>query len=251
MLVAEKQLLDANLRNDLMMLRRLELKMMVNRFMNVIPAATLIAGFTFSGLVEMNLLATEDLNSSPLLMGAANVFHLFGAIALSTSCYAVSVSSIAIVLGQRLAVQATAQQTSKHSANMKELSNKFVCVLAALGVALTAVAGAAICTIWVRAAGAISIAATVVISLLLPFSIWSIWTMNSRINDSVPEPSTINLRTEEQTMNVSEFRVGDAASIPASGKRDIDAAARMMCGNGMPQTEQSALLTKCLPPCAA
>ena len=64
MLVAEKQLLDASLRNDLMLLRRMEIKMIVERYETAIPAATLIAGFSFTGVVEMGTAATS-LRSHP------------------------------------------------------------------------------------------------------------------------------------------------------------------------------------------
>jgi len=249
MLTAEKQLLDANLRNELQLLRKLELKMLVDRYSNAIPAATLIAGFTFTGLVEMNLLTNDDLNTGgPWVRPASNVFHLFAAVALATSIYAMAVCSVAMVLGQRLTVQATAQLTSKHEANVRELSRKFVFVLLALAFALIGVIGAGICTIWVRADGGISIASTVLVALLLPTATYSIVTMNNRLNDSVPEPGAINLRTDAQTMKVSEFRIGDQASIPASGRRDVDAAVRQQAGQG--PTEASSLL-KCMPPCAA
>ena len=50
MLAADKQLLDAHLRNELQQLRRLELTNVVNRFQNALTPATLIAGFSFTSI---------------------------------------------------------------------------------------------------------------------------------------------------------------------------------------------------------
>ena len=143
MLAAEKHLLDANLRNELQLLRRLEIKMLVNRYQTAIPAATLIGGFTFTGLVELDLIAQSELSADKLVEQCQAFFHLFAAFALAASVYALAVSSIAIMLGQRLAIQATAQLTASHEANMAELSGKFISVLIALLISLGGVVGGA------------------------------------------------------------------------------------------------------------
>ena len=51
--------------------------------------------------------------------------------------------SVAIMLGQRLAIQATAQLTVNHEANVLELQNKFQTVLFALMISLFGVVGGA------------------------------------------------------------------------------------------------------------
>lgn len=140
MLVAEKQLLDANLRNDLQVLRRLELKMLVNRYETAIPAATLIVGFTFTSLVELEFI--EHIGNLTLVKRICErMFYFFAAAALTGSMYAMAVSSIAIMLGQRLAVQATASLTARHEKNVEELANKFMGVLFSLLFSLVGVVG--------------------------------------------------------------------------------------------------------------
>lgn len=245
MLVAEKQLLDANLRNDLQLLRRMELKMLVNRYVNAIPAATMIGGFTFTGVVELDLLDPATVEASPPTKLAQGMFHLFAALALCCAVYALAVSSIAIILGQRLAIQATAEATVKHEKNVRELADKFLTVLFALMLSLVGVVGATICAIWARAHNTISAVATVMFGLMVPVVIWAVYTLNSRLNDSRDESSSLNLKTGngKQTMDVSEFRVGDKASIPS--KADIEAA----MGVGKSTDERSRLLN-CAPPCA-
>lgn len=137
MLVAEKQLLDANLRNDLQQLRRMEIKMLVSRYQTAIPAATLIVGFTFTSIVELDYVEYHHPTLAQEIFERA--FYICASIALAGSLYAMAVSSIAIMLGQRLAVQATASLTSRHASNVEELSHKFICVLIALLVAMVAV----------------------------------------------------------------------------------------------------------------
>jgi len=199
MLVAEKQLLDANLRNELQVLRRLELKMLVNRYANAIPTATMIGGFTFTGVVELDLLDPQYVDHDDYTKLVAGLFHVFAALALSTAVYALSVSSIAIVLGQRLAIQATATQTVRHEKNVRELANKFTTVLFALGVSLASVVGATICAIWARYSGEVvsAVVATCVFAAILPIVIWGVYTLNARLNDTVDETSTVNLTYEK------------------------------------------------------
>jgi len=247
MLVAEKQLLDANLRNDLQLLRRLELKMMVNRFQNIIPAATMIGGFTFTGVVELDLLDPNymDMEKHKSVRLAAGMFHLFAALALSTAVYSIAVSSIAIILGQRLAIQATAQATVKHERNVKELQDKFMTVLISLFLALVGVVGATICAIWARAENTTSCVATIMFGLSVPLIVWAIATLNSRLNDNRDESSSLKLKTgKESTLDVSEFRVGDTASIP--NKADIESATAAQ--KPPPGPDERSSLLKCVPP---
>ena len=60
MLAADKLLLDAQLRNELQNLRRLEINNVVNRFQSALAPATLIAGFSFTSIIELEL---TDLHS--------------------------------------------------------------------------------------------------------------------------------------------------------------------------------------------
>jgi len=233
MLVAEKQLLDANLRNDFQLLRRLELKMLVSRYQTAIPAATLIVGFTFTSVVELEFLEYHHPTMAQQI--CERMFYVFSSVALCGSMYAMAVSSIAIMLGQRLAVQATANLTAKHEANVKELATKFIGVLVALLVSLIGVVGATICAIWVKAEGHISVLSTVMISALLPLMVWSIVSMAVRLNDGMDEPAHLALHSEGKQTTVSEFRVGDKSSIPV----DVE-------GGGKKLTDERSSLLKCV-----
>ncbi len=138
MLAADKQLLDAHLRNELQQLRRLEITNVVNRFQNAITPATLICGFSFTGIVELEF--TEGHQSrSWLSRHAEPVFYIAASAALSLSLYVTAVSSMGIVFGQRLTIQATASQGSEHEATVRELNQKFLLVLIALGLSMSGV----------------------------------------------------------------------------------------------------------------
>jgi hypothetical protein len=140
MLAADKQLLDAHLRNELQQLRRLEITNVVNRFQNALTPATLIAGFSFTSIVELeftesHLSGRENLAS----LRAEPIFYICAAAALSLALYVTAVASMGIVFGQRLTIQATALQGSEHDQTVRELNNKFFWVLIALGSSMLAV----------------------------------------------------------------------------------------------------------------
>lgn len=138
MLAADKQLLDAHLRNELQQLRRLEITNVVNRFQNALTPATLIAGFSFTSIVELEF-TSGHLDRSAIALHAEPIFYIMSAAALSLSLYVTAISSVGIVFGQRLTIQATAQQGLEHDATVRELNNKFFYVLIGLGLSMMAV----------------------------------------------------------------------------------------------------------------
>ena len=219
----------------------------------------------------------EDVNGH-WIRTLAGYFHLFAAFALATAIYAMAVSSVAIILGQRLAIQATAHLAASHEANVAELTRKFQTVLAALLISIVSVVASsasprlararpacvrparacplhltgtkhghcdtkrptlpqhaiginprrtlltlttprprsspsrplltlllttragAICALWVRPVhivGAnIALTASGLSLISLPLIIYSILTLNHRLNDGTPEPAVLELRRE-------------------------------------------------------
>ena len=91
MLAADKQLLDAHLRNELQQLRRLEITNVVNRFQNALTPATLIAGFSFTGIVELEFADGHE-GRSYLAKLAEPVFYMSASAALSLALYVTAVS---------------------------------------------------------------------------------------------------------------------------------------------------------------
>ena len=110
---------------------------MVNRFQNALTPATLIAGFTFESMVHLDFLDGHQLSDSQL--HATPVFYIAACTALCLALYVTAVSSMGIVFGQRLVIQATAAQGSHHDETVRELNTKFYVVLLALGGAMVCV----------------------------------------------------------------------------------------------------------------
>jgi len=224
MLAADKQLLDAHLRNELQQLRRLEITNVVNRFQNALTPATLIAGFSFTSIVELEFTNTHP-NRSSIALHAEPLFYIGAAAALSLSLYVTAVSSVGIVFGQRLTIQATASQGNQHDATVRELNDKFFWVLVALGGSMCAVVMAATCVIWVKDpsedsagnhAGWLSVLVTVIVGLLAIATVLSMLQMFVRLHTPTPEASGLTLRTGKgkSLADVPEFFVaGDPPSM--------------------------------------
>ena len=95
MLAADRQLLDAHLRNELQQLRRLEITNVVNRFQSALTPATLIAGFSMIGISALDF--TDMLDIDWTARFAQPIFYVCTAIALATSLYVTAVASMGIV----------------------------------------------------------------------------------------------------------------------------------------------------------
>jgi len=214
MLAADKQLLDARLRNELQQLRRLELTNVVNRFQNALTPATLIAGFSFTGIVELEF--TDEHKTNEAAKSAEPLFYISAALSLSLALYVTAVSSMGIVFGQRLTVQATAEQGYEHDATVRELNSKFLSVLIALGASMFFIIVAAIAVILVKDptaldSGMVSIIAGVFSGILFLLTLYAMCQMFSRLHTPSPQTSKLSLRTGKgkSYADVSEFYVGN------------------------------------------
>ena len=148
MLAADKQLLDARLRDELQQLRVAELGNVVLRFQNILTPSTLIAGFSFTAIVELDFLPTGTEHEMP--HRAEPIFYIAAASALSLSLFVTTIASTGIIFGQRLQVQSTAEQGSRHNQLVEELDSKFIQCLAALCTAMICVVVSAIAVVWVK-----------------------------------------------------------------------------------------------------
>jgi len=235
MLAADKQLLDAHLRNELQQLRRIEITNVVNRFQNALTPATLIAGFSFTSIVELeftesHLSGRENLAS----LRAEPIFYICAAASLSLALYVTAVSSMGIVFGQRLTIQATSVQGAEHDQTVRELNNKFFWVLIALGSSMIAVVIAATAVIWVKDpsevlgsnVGWVSIVSTVVGSVLAGLTVVSMVQMFSRLHTQTPEAANLYLRAGKgkAVAEVPEFFV--AGDVPSSSSSSMPPASR-------------------------
>lgn len=220
MLAADKQLLDAQLRNHQQELRMLEITNIVNRFQSALTPATLIAGFCFSSIVEIDIIRSDEVGGPALFFEP--VFYIASSIGLALALYVVFVSSMGIIFGQRLVVQATAAQGQEHDKTVEELNNKFMLVLIALGSAMMAVVLSGIAVVWVKdpsgegrygtvnTSNYIAISTSVITAIVILLTIATMGQMSLRLHTSNPATSRIMLRSSSNphlSEEVTEFYV--------------------------------------------
>jgi hypothetical protein len=225
MLAADKQLLDAHLRNELQQLRRLEITNVVNRFQNALTPATLILGFAFESIVELEFSVSHVLERPMLVRYTEPIFYLSTATALSLSLYVTAVSSMGIVFGQRLTIQATSLQGKEHESTVREMNSKFFLIIIALGLAMLGVVVAATAVVWVKdpspmlapdhmGLGWAAIVATVIGVALALLTCLSMYQMYRVLHTETPEASDLRLRAQGKAgaADVPEFFV--AGDVP-------------------------------------
>jgi len=233
MLAADKQLLDAHLRNELQQLRKLEITNVVNRFQNALTPATLILGFAFESIVELEF-SNKHIEERPdTVRYAEPIFYICTAAALSLTLYVTAVASMGILFGQRLTVQATALQGREHEATVSELNYKFFYVLIALGLSMVSVVIAATAVVWVKdpspllaanhaGVGWVGIICTVVGVALALLSIMSMVQMYNVLHTQTPEHANLAIRAGKQQAaiaDVPEFFVAGEVPAPPQQKK--------------------------------
>lgn len=149
MLQADKQVLLAGVKRNALELRQKELDFNVERFTNLATQASVIAGFSFESLVELEV--PEDTHW--LL---SSTYFVFGSAAMAMSLYCLVVSSFACVFGHRLALQGPHGSLEKAVTIM--VSHRLH-IFAVAGASLLCLVLAAVLMAWIKmgpAAGVVS-----------------------------------------------------------------------------------------------
>lgn len=198
---------------------------MVNRFQNALTPATLIAGFSFTALADLDF--TENHKLEPLARSAEPAFYICSTVALLLALYVTAVATVGIVFGQRLTIQATAEQGYEHDATVRELNSKFVAVLVALGCSMLAVAGAAISVVLLKDPSHAHdhsyvskvVGGTTVFLFLCTMA--SVFQMFWRLHTPTPQNSKLTLRAGKgkSYADVPEFYLGSDPPPGTSAKR--------------------------------
>ena len=162
MLSADKDLLLAKLNQDLLGLHLLELNTVLNRFQNAIGASSLLGGFAFAGIVELQLIDGE--NQTQLL--AESVFYLSASLTLALAMFVMSVSTYASILGYRLSIQSTDQQSITRATSM--LLGYYKWVLFAGVLALFTIIIAAMAVVFFKAEKTVRWPATMIFLVSIP-----------------------------------------------------------------------------------
>ena len=251
MLAADKQVLDARLRDELQQLRVAELSNVVLRYQNILTPSTLIAGFSFTAIVELDFLPTDVSPSNDDIPHRAEpIFYIAAAAALSLSLYVTTIASTGIIFGQRLQVQATADQGSRHQALVAELDSKFLQCLVALCVAMIMVVISAIAVVWVKQAyndgewHGTSYTASIIVGFLFLYTVLTLLQMGWRLHTWRAPTAELNLHSARARFDdvaapvrgvaVQEFFVGEheQARLEVARKRAMLASGQMPSGGG-------------------
>ena len=118
MLAADKDRLIAHAKQTALQLRQKELEYYVERYNNLMTQSTILVGFAFDGLVEL-----EVENSIPHAKWVESVFYLAGSCTMAFALYTVVVAGFATVYGQRLALQGPTGSVERAVAVM--MKNRF------------------------------------------------------------------------------------------------------------------------------
>lgn len=155
MLQADKQVLLASTKVTALELRQRELEFHVERYTNLATQASVIAGFSFESLVELEV--PEGTN--PVL---ASFYFVFGASAMALALYVLCVASFACVFGHRLALQGPHGSLEKA---VHILVDHRLHIFAAAGASLACLVCAAVLMAWIK----MGLAASVVTLIFLVF----------------------------------------------------------------------------------
>ena len=161
MLQADKQLLLAGVKRNALGLRQRELEFNVERYTNLATQASVIAGFSFESLVELEVPeGTHWLLSS--------VYFVFGSSAMALSLYVLCVASFGVVFGHRLALQGP--HGSLERAVTILISHRLH-LFSVAGLALACLVLAAVCMSWIK----MGAAAAVVSGIFVAFFVAVAW----------------------------------------------------------------------------
>ena len=106
MLAADKDRLIAGVKQNALQLRQKELEYFVERYTNLATQASILAGFAFDSLVELDISTAMD--QALVAKGRQwieTVYYIAGSCTMAFALYTVCVASFACVYGHRLALQ--------------------------------------------------------------------------------------------------------------------------------------------------
>lgn len=149
MLQADKQVLLARTKQSALELRQRELEFHVERYTNLATQASIVAGFSFESMIELEI--PEGTNEWVLAF-----YFVFGASAMALALYVVCIASFACVFGHRLALQGPHGSLEKA---VHILIDHRIHIFFTAGVSLAFLVLTAVLLAWIKmgwAAGAVS-----------------------------------------------------------------------------------------------
>ena len=198
MLQADKQVLLAGVKRNALELRQRELEFHVERYTNLATQASVIAGFSFESLVELEV----PEHTHPLL---SSCYFIFGSAAMALSLYVLCTASFACVFGHRLALQGPHGSLEKA---VHILIDHRMHIFSTAGIALLCLVCAAVLMAWIK----MGYAASVVSAIFFAFAV-AVYQRMSHMFDVFHIP--------EDKLVTGAARVGDPSS---SGMALVDLA---------------------------
>jgi hypothetical protein len=155
MLQADKRVLLADVKKEALELSQKELEFNVERYTNLATQASVLAGFSFESLVELEI--PENYDNEFI----SSLYFVFGASAMSLSLYVLCVSSFACVYGHRLALQGPHGSLERAVSIMMDHRDH---IFNTAAVALFCLVMAAILMSWIKMGAAAGLVSTIFLS---------------------------------------------------------------------------------------
>ena len=143
MLAADKDRLVAGLKQRALELRHKELDYYVERYSNITTQASILAGFAFDSLVELEI--PEPMYDKRAAV--VTVYYVSASCTMAFALYTVCVSSFATVYGHRLALQGPTGSVDRAVAVMMKQRNA---IFVTFGIAMFCLVLAAVAMAWLK-----------------------------------------------------------------------------------------------------
>jgi hypothetical protein len=237
MLAADKEAMAADIKHKVLELRRQELDLYVSRYANLATLASIVWGFSFDGLVELETDDDADSVEYRLVQG----FYICAVTAFALAMYVVVVASFTIVHGHRLALQGTTGHSLDRAVAV--LSKQYWRFLAAGGGAMLSLMGATACLAWIKFDRATAIAASVLLGCFLCAIVAG---LQASYNDlEIRPPSARSESSETGTRGLHLHQSPPASSavhgdvhLHGAGGADIDLGRLHPCEDGVIEMEE-------------
>ena len=233
MLQADKQVLLAGVKRNALELRQRELEFHVERYTNLATQASVVAGFSFESLVELEV--PEGTNAV-----LASFYFIFGASAMALALYVLCVASFACVFGHRLALQGPHGSLEKA---VHILIEHRLHIFATAGLSLGCLVCAAVLMAWIK----MGLAASVVSLIFITFG-WAVASRMYLMLDvfQIPDDELVTGATRVQNSSnagavIDLSRLNPASrSAQSSASKPADASAPYSCLRDTDATQSSA-----------
>jgi len=185
MLAADKDRLVYEIKQKALSLRKQELEMIVSRYNNLAALCSIMAGFSFDAIVELEFPEMYEDGTLPdnhILHALKPVFYLSCSLSLALSLYVVAVASFTVVYGHQLALlgsharsldKAVAVMLKQHNPLFVTSSSAMICVI----IAATSIA-------WIKMDPPFAMVSTMVFVVMLAATARALHRLRSQLNRS-------------------------------------------------------------------